>query len=79
MSEPIYMSWWLEYAWPMGNGIIRTCGLVGVCVALLEEMHHCGVGLKVCLLVLKLFRPSWLPLDGDIELLAPPVHLPAYC
>ena len=21
--------WWFEYAWPMGNGIIEVCGIVG--------------------------------------------------
>jgi hypothetical protein len=26
----------------MGNGTIRMCGLVGVGVALLEEVQHCG-------------------------------------
>ena len=29
-------------AWPTGNGTIRRCGLIGVGVALLEEMCHCG-------------------------------------
>ena len=29
-------------AWPMGSGTIRRCGFVGVCVALLEEVCHCG-------------------------------------
>jgi hypothetical protein len=33
--------WWFEYAWPMGNGTIRRCGLVGIGVALLEETCHC--------------------------------------
>ena len=28
-----------------GSGTIMSCGLVGVGVALLEEMCHCGVGL----------------------------------
>ena len=37
--------WWFEYAWPMGNGTIRRCGLVGGGVALLEEIHYCGDGL----------------------------------
>ena len=31
-------------AWPMGSGSIRRCGL-GVGVALLEELCHCGGGL----------------------------------
>ena len=24
-----YHVWWFEYAWPMGSGTIRRCGLVG--------------------------------------------------
>jgi hypothetical protein len=28
--------------WPIGNGTTRRCGLVGVVVALLEEVCHCG-------------------------------------
>ena len=35
----------LEYAWPMRGGTIRRCGLVGVGMALLEEIGHCGGGL----------------------------------
>ena len=27
---------------PMENGSIRRCGLTGGCVALLEEVYHCG-------------------------------------
>ena len=34
--------------WSMTSDTIR-CGLVGVGVALLEEMHHCRGGLKLCL------------------------------
>ena len=30
--------------WPIGSGIIRRCGLIGVDVALLEEVCHCGAG-----------------------------------
>jgi hypothetical protein len=33
--------WWFEYAWPMGNGAIRRCGLLGVGVALLEGVWPC--------------------------------------
>jgi hypothetical protein len=39
------MLWWFKYAWPMRNGTIRRCGLVSLGVALLEEVHHCGVRL----------------------------------
>ena len=28
--------------WPMGRGIIGSCGLVGVGVAFLEEVCHCA-------------------------------------
>ena len=31
--------------WPIGGGTIRRYGLVGVGVALLEEVCHCGGGL----------------------------------
>ena len=31
--------WWFEYTWPK-RGTIRRCGLVGVDVALLEEVDH---------------------------------------
>jgi hypothetical protein len=36
---------WFEYAWP-GSGNIKRCDLVGVAVALLEEVCHCGSGLS---------------------------------
>ena len=29
----------------LGNGTVRRCGLIGVGVALLEELCHCGHGL----------------------------------
>ena len=32
-------------AWSIGSGTIRRCGLVGVVVALLEEVCHYGGGL----------------------------------
>jgi hypothetical protein len=31
--------------WPMRSDIIRRCGLVGVSMALLEEVSHWGGGL----------------------------------
>ena len=35
-------------AWPIGSDITRRCGLVGVCVASLEEVCHCwGVVFEV--------------------------------
>jgi hypothetical protein len=40
------LEWWFEYAWTMESGTIRKCSLVGVGVALLEEMHHCGGGVR---------------------------------
>jgi hypothetical protein len=33
--------WWFEYVWPMENGPIRRCGLVGIGLALLEEVSPC--------------------------------------
>jgi hypothetical protein len=32
--------WWFEYAWPMRSDTIKRCGIVGIGVALLEEVHH---------------------------------------
>ena len=40
----------------IGNGTSQRCGLVGVSVALLEEVCHCGLGLEVP--TLKLY-PVW--------------------
>jgi hypothetical protein len=37
--------WWFEYAWPIGSSTIRRCGHVGIGVALMEEVCHCGGGL----------------------------------
>jgi hypothetical protein len=37
--------WWFEYTWPYGSGTTRRYDLVGVGVALLEEVCHCGDGL----------------------------------
>jgi hypothetical protein len=49
--------WWFEQVWPhrfmclnvwlLGSGTIRRCGLVGVGVALLEEVCHCRGGFEV--------------------------------
>ena len=33
------------HAWPIGSGTIRKCGLIGVGMALLEEVCHCRGGL----------------------------------
>lgn len=30
----LWRLWWFEYAWPMGSGIFRRHGLVGVSVSL---------------------------------------------
>ena len=40
-----WLVWWFEYACPMGSGTVRRYGLVGVGVALLEEVHHYWGGL----------------------------------
>ena len=34
--------WWLPYTWLIGSDTIRRCDLVGIGVALLEEISHCG-------------------------------------
>ena len=34
-------------AWPIKNSTIRRCNLVGVSLAFLEEVCHCGVGFEV--------------------------------
>jgi hypothetical protein len=39
-----------------GSGTIRRCGLVGVGVALLEWVCHCGVGFKTFTLA------AWKPI-----------------
>ena len=40
MSFAHILLWWFEYAWPMGSGTIRKCGLNGGNVALLEEVCY---------------------------------------
>jgi hypothetical protein len=49
------------------------CGFVGVGVALLEEVCHCGGGLDTLLLAMWESVCSWFPLDEDVELSAPPM------
>ena len=39
-------------AWPIGSGTIRRCGLVGVGVALMEKVCHCGFALRSAMLKL---------------------------
>jgi hypothetical protein len=34
--------WWIEYVWPTRDSMDRRCGLVGIGVALFEEVHQCG-------------------------------------
>jgi hypothetical protein len=77
----------------MDTGTIRRCGLVKVGVALLEEVCHCGGGFwgLICLSCAQhgIAVSSWqpeedypllLPVDQDVELLAPPTPcLPAHC
>jgi hypothetical protein len=77
--------WCFEYAWPKGSGIIRRCGLVGIGVALIEEVCHCAgrlwglLGFRLLLSGGKI-PSSWQPLGQDVELLAPPNPcLPAHC
>jgi hypothetical protein len=62
----------------MGRGTIRRCGLLGVGVALLEKIMSLwrrilrSPMLKIC----PVCNPvsTWLPLDGDVELVATPTH-----
>jgi hypothetical protein len=66
----------LQWVWPCCSG----CGLVAVGVALLEEVCHCGVGFETLLLARWVLVLSCLPLEQDVELLAPPVLcLPGCC
>ena len=67
---------------PVSN-IIRTCWLVGVGVALLKWAWPCwrkyvtvGMGFETLLLLLATWKTvcSWLPLDEDVELSAPPAQ-----
>jgi hypothetical protein len=71
-------------AWPISFGTIRRYGLVGVGMALLEKVCHCGGHtsrspmIKLC--------PVWktvslLPMDQDAELPAPSSipYLPSCC
>ena len=84
-GNDVILLWWFVYAWPMGSGTIKRCGLVGGSASLW------GVGLSA---MLKLYPgrrdpppdclqktvSSWLPLDQDLELMAPPAQSnPAQC
>lgn len=71
-------------SWPMGSCTIRRTGVVGVGVALLEEVNG---GLRFPLLCLGSAQCNaddsglLLPEDQDVELLAssPAPRLPAHC
>jgi hypothetical protein len=58
-------------AWLIWSGTIRTCDLVGVGVALLEKVCHCGSRalrspmLKLCPVWNTV--SFWLPADPDVE------------
>ena len=87
--RPPYCVWWFKCL-AIENDTIRRCGLIGGSVALLEKVCHCGGRLWGAMLKL---HPVWkdpspsclqkriffyLPLDQDVELLAPPaLCLPA--
>ena len=61
-------------AWLMGSDIIRMYALVGVGVALLEEVCHCEVGFEVSYaqtMPRVAHNCLRLPLDQDVKLLAP--------
>jgi hypothetical protein len=57
-----------------GSGTIRRYGLVGIGVALLEDVCHCGGGLRDPPSCLKKTICSWLPLGEDVGLSAPPAR-----
>jgi hypothetical protein len=59
--------WWFEYAWSMGSGTIRKCGLAGIGVALLEKVCHC-VGRLEGLLVLELCPVPKRPSTGCLQI-----------
>ena len=68
----------------IGSGTIRRYGLVGVDVALLEELCHCGAGFEFSYtqaMPSVAYILSLLSVDQDIELSAPSPasHLPAHC
>jgi hypothetical protein len=61
-------------AWPTGSGTIRRCGFVGVGVALLEEVCHCGMGFEVSYaqaILSVVYSLLLLPSDQDVDLSAP--------
>ena len=63
-----------------GSGTIRRCGLVGVGLTLLKKCVIVGMGFKT--LILGPWKPvfSFLPLEQDVELSAPPTPcLPRCC
>jgi hypothetical protein len=74
-ASALWSLWWFDYAW-LRSGTIRRCGLVWVCVPLLEEVCHFVAGLWY-------LPPSCLDetlLDEDVELSVPPVpYLPGCC
>jgi hypothetical protein len=61
-------------AWSIGSGTIRRCGVAGVGVALLEELCHFGAGFAVSYAQAtpSVAQSLLLPVDHDVELLAPP-------
>ena len=77
--------WWSEHAWPIGSGTVRRRGLGG-------GVSQWGGPWRSPVLRLHPLqkrassqlpedaRLSWLPLNQDVELSAPPApHLPACC
>jgi hypothetical protein len=55
-----------------GSVPVRRCGLVGVGVALLEWVCHCGRGLKTLTLAAWKSVFHQQPSDEDVELSVPP-------
>ena len=65
-SFPLYWLWWFEYAWPIGSGTVRRCGLVGGSVSLWGQASRSPV-LKLCP---KKNQASWLPVEDSYLLLS---------
>jgi hypothetical protein len=76
------LSVWFVFAWPMGSGTIRGCGLAGGSVSLCKwalrgssMLRLCPIWMILAFGCLKRTVFSWLPSDQDVELLAPLAHI----
>ena len=81
------VAWWFEYYWPMGSTFKRRCGLIGESTSLwewaLRFYAQAPPSAEETLLLaacLEKTVSSWLPLDQNVELSAPPAPcLPECC